>query len=55
MSNTALRAEKKKDSRTITFKNKEHEKFYKVLSALETAGNKEFDEGTEKKGKKKYR
>ena len=29
MSNTVLRAEKKQDSCTITFKNKEHEKFYK--------------------------
>ena len=29
MTNTALRAGEKKDSRTITFKNKEHEKFYR--------------------------
>ena len=29
MMNTALRAEERKDSRTITFKNKEHENFYK--------------------------
>ena len=29
MTNTALRAGEKKDSRTITFKSKEHEKFYR--------------------------
>ncbi len=28
MANTATRANKEKNTRTVTFKNKEHEKFY---------------------------